>query len=163
MRNILIYLGFIIIMFSCSSGTSKGEAKVPTSDDLMVSFVIEKGKGFECYDGTQSEMTLCSITEFNYFDSISNYRYQELMKIIDSRLADYSDPSDLREYDATKSHLMAIKESQVAWGELVQKNKKIIELTSGGSMFDMLVNRQLTEDTKNRILFLEKLIELKSN
>jgi uncharacterized protein YecT (DUF1311 family) len=155
MRNILIYLGFITLIFSCSLENKK--------EDLMITSAIEKGKGFECYGGTQSEMTLCSITEFNYFDSISNYRYQELMMIIDCRLAEYSDPSDLREYEATESHLMAIKESQVAWGELVQKNKKIIELTSGGSMFDMLVNQQLTEDTKNRIVFLEKLIELKNN
>ncbi|NLR95049.1 lysozyme inhibitor LprI family protein [Flammeovirga agarivorans] len=115
---------------------------------------------FDCYDGSQTEMTICSLEEYQYYDSILNVKYKDLMNILNSRIKEYSEFDDDFELKQVISFKNLIIESQKSWIILRHKNEKIKELMyQGGSMCAMAMNMQLTHDTKKRIEFIDELIE----
>ena len=118
---------------------------------------------FDCYDGSQTEMTICSLEEYQYYDSILNVKYKELMNILNARIKKYSVFDDDFEVKEVESFKNSIIESQRSWIVLRDKNEKIKELMYlGGSMCAMAMNMQLTHDTKKRIEFIDELIESES-
>ncbi len=119
---------------------------------------------FDCYDGSQTEMTFCSLKEFRHYDSILNVRYSELMRHINTRLKEESEFDDSFELEETKAYKSKIIESQRSWIKMRDKNEEVYGLLyKGGSMAAMAMNLQLKVDTQNRIQFLEALIQIAEN
>lgn len=118
---------------------------------------------FDCYDGSQTEMTVCSLQEYQYYDSILNVRFTQLMNIVNTRLKEYSEMDIDFEFKEAELFKNSIIESQKSWIVLRDKNKNIKELKyRGGSMCSMAMNIQMTNDTKKRTEFIEELIEAES-
>ncbi len=70
---------------------------------------------FDCYDSSQAEMNICSLEEYNYYDSILNVRYAELMNILNVRVKEYSKFEYDFEFKQVKTYKNAIIDSQRSW------------------------------------------------
>lgn len=146
MWNKKFQLGIIFLIFSISIFGQENENNL-----------------FDCYDGSQTEMNICSLKEHQHYDSILNVKYKELMNVLNTRIKEYSKFDDDFESKEAESFKNSIIESQRSWIVLRDKNKKIKELMYiGGSMCAMAMNIQLTHDTKKRIEFIDELIESES-
>ena len=114
---------------------------------------------FDCYNGTQLEMNICSYNEFMYYDSIVNLKYKNLLNLINTRLKEEKEYQELFEYNQTLLLKETLISSQKVWNDLKNENTEIIKiLYEGGSMKPMVINIQAINDIKNRIEFIEKLI-----
>lgn len=116
---------------------------------------------FECSNDGQLGMNVCSLEEFQYYDSILNAKYSKLMSFLDLTLKEYSEyqNDELNEYEMLKKHKEAIIKSQRAWLNMRLANEEIQrQRYKGGSMQPMAINRQATADTRHRICFLEELL-----
>ncbi|GAB5526114.1 MAG: hypothetical protein Roseis2KO_39860 [Roseivirga sp.] len=116
---------------------------------------------FECSDDGQLGMNVCSLEEFQYYDSILNQRYSKLMKFLELRLKEEEtyQSDELNEYEATIKYKEAIIKSQRAWLNMRIANEEVQrQRHEGGSMQPMAINRQATVDTRHRICYLEELL-----
>lgn len=141
--------------FSCDS------QKMKTSDKLSTNLKEEGTDNllFDCYNGTQLEMNVCSLKELEFYDSILQNRINQLTIILDSTLLIESHYADSMEYLETKDLKNAIILSQETWLELRNRNSQIIGLKyKGASMENMVRNQQMTKDTKDRIRLIEEII-----
>lgn len=102
--------------------------------------IKEKEVTFDCYDGGQYQMTMCSFKEYQYYDSLLNVLYKKVMKDIGPALK------------------QQVLESQRSWLKMKNQNRDVIgNMYEGGSISPMLQNMQMRDDTKSRIHFLKKL------
>lgn len=133
------HLFLLFIFLSSNNEAQQANTKLPK-------FKCKKGHTIN----TQIEINLCSREEFEFYDSILNNRYKTLFKMINS--------SENYNAETASKYKLAIKKSQRLWVQLRDKNSTTISLPIDGSMKDLVINNQLSTDTKNRILFLDKLI-----
>lgn len=151
----IVFAGLTMLMLSCDSQSLK------TSNEPVIKSE-EKRKDtllFDCFDGSQLEMNICSLNEFEYYDSILQNRYFKLINMLDSNLVITQQYKDLFEYHEEKNLKEAVIISQKYWTKLREQNSNILKLIyKGGTMENMVVNQQLTIDTKNRIRLIEELI-----
>lgn len=143
-------IGLILII------DSYGQKRLESTD---LKEQITQNEKSEYSGGTQLEMNISSLNEFEHYDSILQNRIDRLTKILDRNLLIESQYTDSVEYIETKNFKEAIILSQESWVELRNMNSQVIELKyRGGSMKNMARNLQMTADTKDRIEFIEKLI-----
>ncbi len=126
-----------------------GQKPIPHSDSLI----------FDCYDGNQYEMNICSLTEFKYYDSLLQISYIKLITKYDNELKIQSNDIESFGYLYTKQLKESIITSQHSWETLRENNSKIqAQNYKGGTMAASMINRQKTFDTKERLFFINNLL-----
>lgn len=117
MKKIDYILFFISILFIGYSNTARAIPPVPCN-----------------YEGTQIELTSCSIEEYEKADKILNKIYQEKMHLLN------------------KSKHDELRKQQRKWIKQIKYDCKAEadEEAEGGSMWPMLFNSCLAERTKKR-------------
>ncbi|MFV7236864.1 MULTISPECIES: lysozyme inhibitor LprI family protein [Flavobacterium] len=150
----IIFIIFLsIFIFSCNK---KQETKIITRHIKVKDSTKEKSDSipnkFDCYDGSQTEMNVCSANELIYYDSILNVRYKYLIKKIDTEIKDDYENYNLR----LKTSII---NSQKNWIISKEKNREVFDIEyEGGSILPLAKNTQTIRDTKERIIFLEYFI-----
>jgi uncharacterized protein YecT (DUF1311 family) len=150
MKNILFLL-FTILLISCNKQekpkTIVKYIKVkesPTNDSV--------NKKFDCYDGSQLEMNICSLKEYEYYDSILNVKYKAIISQLDKGI---KEEIQYKENHSSKLKTELVK-SQKDWIKLKESNMDVYnEYYNGGSMRPLAINTQAIHDTKDRIEFLD--------
>lgn len=161
MRNTLSRTTFfsLILALSTAAFVTNGSS---VDDCEECGFYTEILPQFECSDGGQLGMNVCSLEEFKYYDSILNVRYSKLMDHLNLTLKEYSEykNDELNEYEQLKNHKETIIKSQRAWLNMRLANEEVQrQMYEGGSMQPLAINRQATIDTRFRICFLEELLK----
>ncbi|MEL6558541.1 MAG: lysozyme inhibitor LprI family protein [Bacteroidota bacterium] len=116
---------------------------------------------FDCYDGSQLAMNICSMNEYQYYDSILNETYMKLMTILKEHLQEASKFNDQSELIELQDYQKSIIESQKNW--IIQRDLNAAiqaDNYQGGSMAPMVTNQQRTKDTRHRIEFLTNLLTI---
>jgi uncharacterized protein YecT (DUF1311 family) len=115
---------------------------------------LKDSSKFNCYDGSQLEMNVCSSEELEYYDSILNISYKKLIQKIDNNITEEIKFQEHYSENLKKS----IIQSQKDWIKFKESNRNIIEKSyNGGSMLPLAKNSQTIKDTKERIIFLNNL------
>jgi len=115
---------------------------------------------FNCYDGNQYEMNMCAYNEYKYNDSLLNIKYNKLINKLNSDIEKNLISKDSIEYKFFNDYKKKLIKSQRNWIKYRDTNAEIKgKLYDGGTMESLIFNNQLTLDTKNRVLFLNGLID----
>ncbi|ANQ49752.1 DUF1311 domain-containing protein [Flammeovirga sp. MY04] len=153
----LIFLFFITI--SCTQIEETNEDSNSSSKSIESKNQFQKiNERIDCYNGSQLEMNICSLKEFEYYDSLMNKVYNELMVKLDHQSDIVSHYENKIEYNELKSYKLSIIESQKNW--MLQRELNALILSkkySGGTIEVLEMNKQRIIDTQERIQLLEKL------
>jgi len=115
---------------------------------------------FNCYDGNQYQMNICAYNEYKYNDSLLNNKYNTLINKLNCDIEKYLISKDSIEYNFFNNYKKKLIKSQRNWIKYRDANAEIkAKLYEGGTMRSLIFNNQLTLDTKNRVLFLNGLID----
>jgi uncharacterized protein YecT (DUF1311 family) len=105
-------------------------------------------------------MNICSLKEFEHYDSILNCRYDTLLLRINKRLLIEMNYEDAFEFKKTQNIKGLVTKTHENWLKIRTENSDILRLIYlEGTMESMVVNLQMIRDTKNRIEFIENLIK----
>ena len=162
MRSIaFIYLA--LFLGSCNLPIEKIDIQEVVPEKELKTYQIPEEEGetlFECYDGSQQEMNICSRNEYLYYDSILNEKYSKLLEVLNAKLDRQSSYEYKFEYEATKEYINKITQSEKDWIKLKLSNAEVTgSYFEEGTMGPLIVNHQLIIDTKDRIVFIEHLLE----
>lgn len=150
MKKIFLLL-FTVLLISCHKEQKPKtivkyiKVKEETTKDSV-------NKKFDCYDGSQLEMNICSADELNYYDSILNVKYQKTINYLNIEIEKEKKFNE-NYYFNLKTELV---QSQRNWIKLKENNREVYEkYYDGGSIRPLAKNIQSIKDTKDRIKFLE--------
>jgi uncharacterized protein YecT (DUF1311 family) len=149
-KQFLIIPSVVILLLSCKQNLKKEGVR---SSERNIDNTL-----FDCYDGSQLEMNVCSQKEFQYYDSILHAEYNHLISSLDSNIAITATYPDNFEYKEMLELKNTIISSQKAWSILRDKNSEVLRVKyEGGTMQPLVINNQMTTDTKNRIKYIREL------
>ncbi|MBT8189259.1 MAG: DUF1311 domain-containing protein, partial [Bacteroidia bacterium] len=99
-------------------------------------------------------MNLCARQEYNYLDSILNKKHNELISMLNTRIAE----------DSENQNLISLKDrypaAQKQWIILKNNNVSVVrEKYQNGSILPMATDLQKSMDTRNRIDFIDMILE----
>ncbi|MES2811270.1 MAG: lysozyme inhibitor LprI family protein [Bacteroidota bacterium] len=156
-KIILIVLS--MIFFSCQNQekikTVIKYVKVKEKTEQTSNQIDTIKSKFDCYDGSQLEMNMCSANELTYYDSILNVKYKIIIQKLDKQIIE---EVNLQE-NSSENLKKIIIESQKIWIKSKESNRNVIQFQyNGGSMLPFAKNSQTIIDTKERIKFLEELL-----
>jgi uncharacterized protein YecT (DUF1311 family) len=159
------FLAIIFIIFfgliSCNQNSDQDRKNFKEDNTILTKDIdtICETLVFDCYEGTQLEINLCSKKEFEFYDSILINKYNELIEIIDKRIENEKQFPDKFEYKLTSNYKNAIVSTHNFWIEFRDKNAELKGMYyEGGTIQPYIMNKQLIIDTKNRIEYIEELI-----
>jgi len=126
---------------------------------------INKDNWFQACDSfiTQADLNFCTYNVYKKADSLMAENYNVLLRHIDQAISFEYEKSqhDLEHHDWLTSLKETIVVSQEKWLELRIANSAILNIQyKGGSMRSMAMNISATNDTFNRIKYLNELIEI---
>ncbi|MES2864672.1 MAG: lysozyme inhibitor LprI family protein [Bacteroidota bacterium] len=153
MKN-TIFLLFTVLLISCNK-QEKPKTIVKYIKVKETSTKDSLYKKFDCYDGSQLEMNICSLNEFRYYDSILNVKYKAVINQLDKEI---KEEIQYKENYSSKLKIELVK-SQKEWIKLKESNMAVYnEYYNGGSMRPLAINTQGIHDTKDRIEFLDNFV-----
>lgn len=153
----------IILFISCDTERVEQAPSHENNDQVVikgeeVDNEVEN-KRFDCYDGTQLEMNVCSLDEYEYYDSILEIKVTQLKKSMQLDLERYKKFSDQSEYENLLIFDSTFEENQRKWLEYRDDNEALVGLEyEGGTIRPLMVNLELIELTKDRIRFVKSLL-----
>lgn len=132
-----VYIGVLtILMMSCSTQVHDN-VQIQQAGIFSISQDDDNDR-FNCGHCGQIQMNQMAAKEAAYYDSLLNVQYKIVMGNFGGAFKEQ------------------IRESQRTWLKMRDQNKEIkSKLYEGGSIAPFLYHKQVTEDTKNRIRFLE--------
>jgi uncharacterized protein YecT (DUF1311 family) len=155
-KSLLIFnvIGLLFGIFHISiSGSVDSETIEPKIIEEKMDTMV-----FDCYNGSQLEMNICSQREYHYYDSILQAKYNMLLSLLDSNLAITANYPEKFEYEETMVLKNSIINSQKAWISFRNSNAEVQGVKfEGGTMETMIRNNQMTTDTKDRIKWVRAL------
>lgn len=115
---------------------------------------------FDCYDGSQAEMNMCSYNEYRYYNSLLTVRFKETTDQIKTDMESYKDMLTESEVEIYEQQISSLERSQEAWLKFREENASVLSYQYyGGSIEPLMVNTQRIRDTKERLMFLDDLLE----
>jgi uncharacterized protein YecT (DUF1311 family) len=151
-------LTILILLFLFSDIKVYSQNKVPTSPQQSQSnekYNFDK----DCGDGGQQDINYCLSEAEKKLIKILQIKYECLIAYFDKEIKEYSssvkDRSILVDLKQEKQFLIS---SQIAWRKLADENASFWGL-GGGTQMPMYVAESLIKDTKDRLKWLDNVIE----